>query len=55
MGFFKNLFASYSEKEIKKIKHYVDEINALEPEMEKLSDSELREKTSEFKERIKRV
>ena len=53
MGLFKNLFASYSEKEIKKIRHYVDEINALEPSMESLSDSELREKTNEFKERVK--
>ena len=53
MGFFKNLFASYSEKEIKKIRHYIDEINALEPEFEKLTDSELRAKTDEFKERIK--
>ena len=53
MGFFKNLFASYSEREIKKISHYVSEINALEPKMEKLSDAELRNKTAEFKERVK--
>ncbi len=53
MGLFKNLFASYSEREIKKIRHYVDEINALEPEMEKLTDVELKNKTAEFKERVK--
>ena len=53
MGLFKNLFASYSEKEIKRIRHYVDEINALEPDMEKLSDADLKNKTVEFKERIK--
>ena len=53
MGLFKNLFASYSEKEIKKIKHYVDEINLLEPDMEKLSDIELKGKTEEFRERLK--
>ena len=53
MGLFKNLFASYSEKEIKKISHYVNEINALEPEMEKLTDAELKNKTAEFKERVK--
>ena len=53
MGLFKNLFASYSEKEIKKIKHYVDEINLLEPDMEKLSDIELKGKTDEFRERLK--
>ena len=45
MGFWKKLFPSYSEREIKKIKRYVDEINALEPEMECLSDKKLREKT----------
>ena len=53
MGLFKNLFASYSEKEVKKISHYVNEINALEPEMEKLTDVELKNKTTEFKERVK--
>ena len=52
MGLFKNLFASYSEREIKKISHYVTEINVLEPAMEKLSDNELRAKTEEFKSRI---
>ncbi len=49
MGFLSKLFKSYSEKEINKIKHYVDEINALEPQIEKLSDEELRAKTAEFK------
>ena len=53
MGFLSKIFAGYSERELRKISHYVDEINALEPEMEKLSDSELRAKTDEFKERLK--
>ena len=53
MGIFNKLFPAYSERELKKIQHYVDEINALEPKMEALSDSELREKTTEFKNRIK--
>ena len=52
MGFLSKLFAGYSERELKKIRHYVDEINALEPEIEKLSDLELRNKTAEFKERV---
>ena len=52
MGFFKNLFASYSEKEVKKLRHYVDEINSLEPAMTQLSDKELRDKTAEFKDRL---
>lgn len=54
MGFWKKLFPSYSEREIKKIRHYVDEINALEPEMEALSDKKLQAKTGEFKERLKK-
>ena len=54
MGFWKKLFPSYSEREIKKIRHYVDEINALEPEMEALSDKKLQAKTEEFKERLKK-
>ena len=53
MGLFSKIFGDYSEKEVKKIKHYVTEINELEPSIEKLSDSELKEKTNEFKERLK--
>lgn len=53
MGFLSKLFAGYSERELKKINHYVEEINALEPSMEALSDSELKAKTEEFKNRIK--
>ena len=52
MGFLSKLFAGYSERELKKIRHYVDEINALEPEMEKLSDADLKAKTAEFKARV---
>ncbi len=52
MVFLSKLFKSYSEKEINKIRHYVDDINKLEPEMEKLSDAELRAKTDEFKSRL---
>ena len=53
MGFFSNLFTSYSEKELNKIRHYVDEINALEPQMEALKDEDFAKKTKEFQERIK--
>ena len=53
MGFFSKLFAGYSERELNKIRHYVDEINALEPELEKYSGEELRAKTEEFKSRLK--
>ena len=48
-----SLFKSYSEKEVKRIMPLVNKINALEPEMEKLSDDELKAKTPYFKELLK--
>ena len=47
------LFKSYSEKEVKRIMPLVKRINDLEEDIQKLSDSELRNKTSEFKKRLK--
>ena len=47
------LFKSYSEKEVKRVQPIVDKINSLEPEMEALSDSELRAKTDYFKAQLK--
>ena len=46
------LFKTYSEKEVKRIRPLVDKINGLEEEISKLSDSELRAKTDEFKNRL---
>ena len=46
------LFKSYSEKEVKRLKPIVEKINKLEPEIEKLTDNELREKTTEFKKKL---
>ncbi len=46
------VFGSKSDKDIKKIQPIVDKINALGPEMEKLSDDELKAKTQGFKQRI---
>ena len=43
------LFKSYSEKEVKRIMPIINSINSLEPEMEKLSDTELKSKTAYFK------
>ncbi len=48
------LFKSYSEKEVKRIQPLVKKINDLEPEMQKLSDKELRGKTDEFKGRLEK-
>ena len=48
-----SLFIESNEKEIRRLQPIVDEINALEPEFQKLSDAELRAKTDEFKARLK--
>ncbi len=52
MGLFEKIFGSYSDRELKKIKPIVDKIEALDEEMQKLNDEELRNKTFEFKERL---
>ncbi|MBR3163101.1 MAG: preprotein translocase subunit SecA [Clostridia bacterium] len=46
------IFKSYSEKEVKRVKPIVDEINGLEEEISKLTDSELRGKTEYFKKQL---
>ena len=45
------LFKTYSEKEVKRIRPIVDKINGLEEEISKLTDTELKRKTEEFKNR----
>ncbi len=52
MGFLEKIFGTYSDKEIKKIKSTVDKIEGLEPEMQALSDEQLKAKTQEFKDRL---
>ena len=47
------LFKSYSEKEVKRIMPLVNKINALEPEIEKLSDDKLKGKTDYLKKQLK--
>ena len=44
MGLFDKLFGSYSDREVKRITPIVDKIDSLGPEMEKLSDEELKQK-----------
>lgn len=52
MGLLQKVFKSYSEKEIKRIMPIVEKINQLEPEMKKLTDSELAGKTAELKQKL---
>jgi len=49
--FLKNLFKDQNEKELEKLEPIVEEINALESEMQALNDQELKAKTEEFKSR----
>ena len=48
----KRLFGSANEREIKKLAPLVKRINAYEPELEALTDAQLREKTFEFRGRL---
>ena len=53
MGLLQKIFGTHSENELKRIYPIVDEIEALGPQMEQLSDEELKNKTQEFKSRLK--
>jgi preprotein translocase subunit SecA len=46
------IFGSRNDRLLKQYRKVVDRINALEPQLEKLSDAELRGKTDEFKARV---
>ena len=48
----KKIFGTPNDRKIKATQTLVDQINALEPEFEKLTDEQLIEKTAEFKKRI---
>src|SRR6056297_2248522 len=53
LDFIKSLFKDPNEKELERLQVIVDEINSIESEMQKLSDAELKSKTTEFKKRYK--
>jgi preprotein translocase subunit SecA len=50
----KAVFGSKNERELKRMNKVVVRINALEPEMQKLSDEQLKAKTEEFRERYQK-
>ena len=52
MKLIEKIFGTHSEHELKRIKPLADKIEALEPEWEKLTDEQLRDKTAEFKKRL---
>ena len=52
MNIFDKIFGTYSERELKKVYPIANKVMELEPEIEKLTDAELKAKTPEFKARI---
>jgi preprotein translocase subunit SecA len=50
--YFKKIFGSKNERELKRMAPLVDRVNALEPEYRALSDAQLQAKTPHFKERL---
>ena len=51
MGVINKIIGTHSERELKRHKHTLDKVLSLKPEMEKLSDEQMKEKTEEFKKR----
>ncbi len=51
---FKKFFGDANEKYLKKLQPLIDKINLLEPTLESFSNEQLKEKTKEFKERVKK-
>ena len=51
MNMFSKVFGTRSQREVKRIMPLVKKIEDLRPEMQKLTDEELRGKTREFKKR----
>ena len=51
-NFLTQIFGSRNDRLLKQYRRVVEQINALEPTFEKLSDDQLRAKTQEFKDRV---
>ncbi|MBZ9577566.1 preprotein translocase subunit SecA [Patescibacteria group bacterium] len=54
MSIIAKIFGDANEKYLKKLEPTIKKINSLEPEFEKFSAQKLKEKTNEFKERLKK-
>jgi preprotein translocase subunit SecA len=54
MGISNRIFGTYSEREVKRLIPIVDKIDAMDETVKKLTNEELKEKTTEFKNRIKK-
>lgn len=52
MNLVEKVFGTHSERELKLIYPIIDKIEKLRPEMQKMSDEELKDQTRKFKERL---
>ena len=53
LSLIKKIVGTKNDREVKRIRPYVSEINELEAEFQKLHDFELRDKTEQFKTRVR--
>ena len=53
LSILKKLFGTANDRTVKKLFSEITKINSLEPAIQKLSDEELKNKTVEFKEKLK--
>lgn len=49
------VFGSRNDRTLRRMRKVVEQINRMEPDMEKLSDDELKAKTNEFRARPKKA
>ncbi|HEU4329253.1 MAG TPA: preprotein translocase subunit SecA [Roseiflexaceae bacterium] len=54
LNFFKKLFGDANDRSVKQLMPIVQQINALEPQFQQLSDEQLRGKTAEFRARLEK-
>src|SRR5699024_1028224 len=53
VGLLKKIYGDGNQKQLNRIQKKVDQIDAIEPEYENMSDDQVQEKTEEFKKRYK--
>ena len=54
MGVINKIVGTYSQRELKRHNHTIEKILSLKPEMEKLTDDEMKAKTTEFRNRLQK-
>ena len=54
MGVINKIVGTHSQRELKRHNHTIEKILSLKPEMEKLTDDEMKAKTTEFRNRLQK-